>query len=707
MKAFTKRILQLVLLFGVNVFSFSQTIINIDATTPTSSIQQLIDNNPTAGTIFHFAPGTYRVGNLYPKTGQIFEGTLIDGKPATVLSGARELGNYTYCPSCSTGFPYVYSFSPGITVDKSIKPVDPICHSSSPYCYGLQDLFFNGLPLTPNQWQWEYTDNLDGTLNVTKIFVSLDPSGASVELAEKRNAFHGHPNFYYRPSGFNMEISNNVTIRNFVIEKYATPEQRGAVEAGLNWKIENNEIRFNHGGGIRFHSDTKAPGSFSVVRNNFIHHNGQLGVTSGPLPNVDKSNVSNEVTIGGVTTLRPEIYPFSSQVIRNSCDTVTFIPSREANGGLVELNTISYNNYAGYSSGWEAGGTKFSVTNNLRVYKNVSHDNYGPGFWTDIENINTSYEGNLSYNNKADKGDNGNGFFHEASYLANMKCNIAYNNRQNANEIIDIQLSSSKDVYITDNKLGVIKIHNGHDRSQRSSFDCVSYSDNSGYHIVQYNRVSGSTFPFIIDIFISITSPNTATQILNTNYSIENAIEPSTQNNSFTSEKILTGDITSSKSYYPKIKTSSSTISNSTTDVTYLRAWSEVLLQPGFIANPGFLAETCNCVVVDNPGSSIIPYVGARTSTETVVTEISASPAAEKFAPYPNPSNGKFEIIAEGGLTRIEVLNVLGKVVHTEEFHAEQGTFRTIDILGVDSGIYLFKIVSDGETASHKVLIVR
>ncbi|MFM7853171.1 MAG: hypothetical protein ACKO96_14925, partial [Flammeovirgaceae bacterium] len=259
MKAWIKYIFFLLL---ISSWGYCQTTINIPVGTSEAGIQQLIDNNPTAGTTFKFASGIFRVGNLKPKTGQVFEGSLTNGMPVTVLSGARELENYAYCPTCcplcvpQNGYPYVYTFSPSIIVQASYikkgvipakgdKPEERFCHQSSPYCNVIQDMFIDGQPLNPNQWQWDAQYNTDSTLiTINKIFLSVNPAGKSVELGEKTWAFHGYPDFYYSSEkGINGQIACNVTIRNFIVEKYASQAQHGAIEAGLNWKIENNEVR--------------------------------------------------------------------------------------------------------------------------------------------------------------------------------------------------------------------------------------------------------------------------------------------------------------------------------------------------------------------------------------------------------------------------------------------------------------------------------
>lgn len=162
----------------------------------------------------------------------------------------------------------------------------------------------------------------------------------------------------------------NVTVRGLVIENYATPTRTGVIRYSAGhgyWVVENNEVRFNGGIGI-------AAGPRWQVRGNYIHHNGQLGMSA------------------------------SGEDI------------------VIEGNEIAFNNTEGIDPYWEAGGTKFVYTFNLKVRNNHVHDNHGPGLWTDINNVNTLYEGNRVVGNF------GPGIFHEISYDAVIRNNTVEGN---------------------------------------------------------------------------------------------------------------------------------------------------------------------------------------------------------------------------------------------------------------------------------------
>jgi parallel beta-helix repeat protein len=173
----------------------------------------------------------------------------------------------------------------------------------------------------------------------------------------------------------------NITIRNCIIENYASPSQRAAVDmtdGGSNWLIENNEIRYNADTGI--YADDGA-----VVRNNFIHHNGRNGMKAS---GVGVRIEGNEIAYNN------SYCPVRGSATAEGCNNPNF----------------------------EAGGTKFVRTTGLAVIGNHVHDNCGPGLWTDISNYQTTYSDNVVENNSRA------GIFHEISYDARIVSNTVRNN---------------------------------------------------------------------------------------------------------------------------------------------------------------------------------------------------------------------------------------------------------------------------------------
>ena len=180
------------------------------------------------------------------------------------------------------------------------------------------------------KWYFDYS--------AAKIYFVDNPRGKTVEIGITTHAFSGS--------------ASNVTIKGLTIEKYAAPAQDGAISCygmtnvclGTGWTIESNEIRLNHGAAVRLASN-------QVIQSNYIHHNGQEGLTGSGF------NI------------------------------------------LVENNEIAYNNTLGFDFGWEAGGTKFSNTTNLVVQGNYVHDNRGPGLSLDYQTYNWLIQGNRTGGN--------------------------------------------------------------------------------------------------------------------------------------------------------------------------------------------------------------------------------------------------------------------------------------------------------------------
>jgi hypothetical protein len=231
---------------------------------------------------------------------------------------------------------------------------------------------------------------------------------ASLEEVGARKWFDDGVNVYVSedPTDQKVELSvmpyafggdaNDVHIENITVEKYASAAQRGAIEflKGTGWQLKNVIAQWNHGVGARIGPETKiSGGSYS--------HNGQLGLGGG-----------------------------------------------FGKGIVIENVEIAYNNYAGFSAGWEAGGTKFVKADGMVVRNSCVHHNDGPGLWTDIDNINIVFADNLVFNNLGD------GIKHEISYSAKIYGNtVARNGYEEANWLwgSQILIQNSQNVEVYDN----------------------------------------------------------------------------------------------------------------------------------------------------------------------------------------------------------------------------------------------------------------
>jgi parallel beta-helix repeat protein len=167
----------------------------------------------------------------------------------------------------------------------------------------------------------------------------------------------------------------NVELHGLIITRYAPPAQDGAISAGnapgdatVGWVIDSCEVSYATYYGVRI-------GDRMRVSHSHLHHNGSLNIGGG------------------------------------------------GRAVLVDDNEISFANYRGANDpAFEAGGTKFVLTDSLVVRNNYVHDNVGPGLWTDSDNINTLIEGNRVERNGAE------GIVHEISYRAVIRNNIVTDN---------------------------------------------------------------------------------------------------------------------------------------------------------------------------------------------------------------------------------------------------------------------------------------
>jgi len=354
--------------------------------TPSDDIQRKLQSRPE-GKTFCLAPGTYRIsGTLVPKAGQKLIGT---GKRAAVISGARIVeaspeGDYWVITGQRSLGRSEFDW-PGQC--RPVNGVDP-----KGMCVFKDQVFLDDVSLwqvgslaelSTGEFYWDYGAN--------KIYLADDPEGRGLEVSVfGDHAIQGE--------------SPRVVIRNLVVEKFANSVQGGAIQAGPRWRITDSEIRLNHGGGV--HMD---PGT--VLRRNYIHHNGQIGIHGGQV----------------------------------SCSATE--------GLIVEDNEIAFNNAAGYNWGFEAGAAKWTNTKGLIVRNNDVHDNYGMGLWTDGLNTDPLYEGNLVEDN------HGAGINVELNLGVVIRDNVVrrnglhYGSVQSANPWLGagIYVDQSRDVEIYDN----------------------------------------------------------------------------------------------------------------------------------------------------------------------------------------------------------------------------------------------------------------
>jgi parallel beta-helix repeat protein len=292
------------------------------------------------GDSFTLQPGIHRGHRVEPKDGMSFI-----GQPGAVMSGAQIL----------TGFRPdgdVWSLDAVIPAGRNHGN----CIDGYEGCAFTQDLFMDDVML------WQVTERKDLAAGAWYrdgdfVYVADEPTSRRIELSATPYAFIGD--------------ATDIEIRGIFVEKYATPAQEGAIQSqapgdgalGSNWTITDVEVSGVHGAGIR-------TGDHTVIRDVYIHDNGQLGITAASGTDV-----------------------------------------------VIEDSEIAHNNIAGFRWEWEAGGVKVTNSTDVVFRGNSVHSNDGPGLWADLDTVNTLYEDNVVADNS------GPGIFHEISGQAIVRRN--------------------------------------------------------------------------------------------------------------------------------------------------------------------------------------------------------------------------------------------------------------------------------------------
>ena len=372
-----------------------------------ANIQAAVDANPP-GTTFQLAAGVYRMQTVVVKEGDHITGAMDGaGNRATILSGAQQLNSF-----------YRDQFGNYVATTDQTHPgqIAGYCSPGYSRCNLPEDFFYDDQPymhnstgpqtLEPGQYYFDYPS---GRIYFRPKNGGDDPHQHNVEYSRMPLAIWGN--------------AANVTVSNLIVEKYAVPDQFGAIGGqypGTGWVIQNNETRLNHGLGLRISTDGKVLG-------NYTHDNGEMGMGG------DGRNI------------------------------------------LVEGNHIAHNNYSGTDHNFECGGFKFAFTDGLTVRGNYSHDNIGPGMWTDLSSIHTLYESNVVMNNT------GAGIFYETSYDAVIRYNTILNNGSYAPDDwfwnAQIQIAGSQNVEVYNNFVLVTSENNGNGimliQQNRSNEPCL------------------------------------------------------------------------------------------------------------------------------------------------------------------------------------------------------------------------------------------
>ena len=335
------------------------------------------------GTTFVLRPGVHREQTVRPRNGQSFV-----GEAGAILSGARRLTTFT-----REGALWL------ATDQAAAGEALGYCEDASLLCTHPEDLFVDDRPLRrvanqaavrPGTWFFDYPRR--------RVYLADDPTGRQVELGAVPHAFVG-PARVSRSAG-----SSSKSTPTPPSEAPSRPVTTGRTTGATG------SSRATRSGGTTASACRRGPSMQAL--NNYIHHNGQIGI----------AGLGDDMRI--------------------------------------ECNEIAFNNTAGFASAWEAGGTKFVKTRRLVVRRNYVHHNMGPGLWTDIDNIDSLVEDNhVADNHHA-------GIFHEISYAAVIRRNRVARNGSAFHVWLwgaGIQIAASRDVQVygntvTDNANGITAI---------------------------------------------------------------------------------------------------------------------------------------------------------------------------------------------------------------------------------------------------------
>ncbi len=311
------------------------------------------------------------------------------GESGAILNGSKVLTSFVQSGS--------YWVASGQTQQEPPFPATgsdgwPVCDASAPACIYPEMVFLDGQDL----WQVTSLANLaSGRFYFDyandQIYLADNPTGHLVEATTGGGGIIGNSD----------GSSDSVTVKNLVFEKFGGGEvslyAHNALKAVTGWRLENNEFRL-----ISF----MAVANFGngVVRNNYVHHNGRLGIVGN---------------------------------------------------GTIEGNVISYNNTHGWQSGTDAGSTKFHGTIGLVLRGNTVANNVSKGLWVDFDNINVTYENNVVTNNSLM------GILHEVSCAAVIRYNVLWGNNsafagQSLSTGAQLFTRSSKDLDIYGNDVTAV-----------------------------------------------------------------------------------------------------------------------------------------------------------------------------------------------------------------------------------------------------------
>lgn len=303
---------------------------------PGDDVQSLLDAHPAAGTVFCFATGRYRLERaLRPFAGQQLLGAgrdvVFDG--TRVVIGFQSDGSGRFFVDGQAALPV------GQLVNGQAGCLPEF---AARQCLRSEGVFLDGRWLLPVGSLAELAPGrffFDDPAH--RIYLADDPAARTVEVVVATGA---------------IAESHGLVLRDLTVQRFGNAMRTNAVGAIFDGIIEHVEISWTRGIGLGIYG--------GVLRDSYVHHNGQMGLGGG------------------------------------------------GRAPLVEGNEIAYNDVAGVDPSFEGGGAKFSFSDGAQILDNALHHNRGVGFITDVNNSNALYRGNTVEDNS------GPGLMHEIGYHA-------------------------------------------------------------------------------------------------------------------------------------------------------------------------------------------------------------------------------------------------------------------------------------------------
>lgn len=230
---------------------------------------------------------------------------------------------------------------------------DPDGRCAKDECYYPHQVFIDGvkqklvLGRAPQAGEFSVDQNFKtGPLNPARIILGTNPFGKTVEVTTR----------YWWISG-NLQPSDNVTVKNFVMKHAGTNGNKGSIDIHRcnncqpigQIRIEGNDLSYSHGANVALYANTK-------FLNNDTHHADNFGIGTGDNVTDNKSSI------------------------------------------LIQNNKIHDNALDGlYNPGWGSGGLKNGGLTNSIIDGNLVYNNRGIGLWCDIACKNITYSNNVVY----------------------------------------------------------------------------------------------------------------------------------------------------------------------------------------------------------------------------------------------------------------------------------------------------------------------